>query len=172
MGEEKAKQEEPVHQLNCRYFNCPSPTSHLSAISMHPTSVLLFFLQLTNVSLRSTVLHLCCPWAPVLTQVGPSLFSGNQEPRTERPPRQGRPVVNRIEDVWGTEVAAAVAGRHWATYLEIKRCRGTPRDRDRDGQKPVGSWSQDAQTGGETWETQDLRPRGWVTCPQWLHLIS
>lgn len=61
--------------------------------------------------------------------------------------------------------------RHGATYLEVKRCRGTPRDRDRDGQKPVGSWSQDAQAGGETGR-QYLRPRGWITCPQWLHLIS
>lgn len=53
------------------------------------------------------------------------------------------------EHVGGMGVAAGVGGRHGATYLEIMQCRGTPSDRDRDGQKPVGSWSQDAQPGGE-----------------------
>lgn len=33
-------------------------------------------------------------------------------------------------------------GRHQATHLEIRSCKGTPSDRDRDGQNPVGIGSQ------------------------------
>ena len=52
-----------------------------------------------------------------------------------------------------------MGGRRWATHLEVTRCRGTPRDRDRDGQKPVGSWSQEAQAG-ETRRHRRLETEG------------
>lgn len=69
----------------------------------------------------------------------------------------------------GEGVTVVMGGRCWATHLEVTWCRGTPRDRDRDGQKPVGSWSQEAQAGGDI---GNLKPRGWLTCPQWFHLIG
>lgn len=56
-------------------------------------------------------------------------------------------------------MAAGVEGRHWATYLEIKRCRGTPRDRDRDGQQPVGSWGSGCPDGERLGDTA-LKTKG------------
>lgn len=57
----------------------------------------------------------------------------------------GRPVCNWSEGcVRGVWVAEVMSGRRQATHLETKQCRGTPRDRDGAGQKPVGSWGQEA----------------------------
>lgn len=51
--------------------------------------------------------------------------------------------------------------RHWTTHLETKWCKGTPRDRDRDGQKPVGSGVRMLrQRGKEGWETQEPDTKG------------
>lgn len=45
----------------------------------------------------------------------------------------------------GGRVTAVMVGRCWDTHLDVTWCRGAPKDRDTDDQKPVGSWSQDAQ---------------------------
>ena len=42
-------------------------------------------------------------------------------------------------------VIEVMGGRRWDTHLDVTQCRGTPKDRDTDDQKPVGSWSQDAR---------------------------